>query len=170
MQCANEKRSFIFIILCRASYKALALETHLQSIPSLPIGTARASDSLRETTTFAESTMLPAGRSEATLFAVFVHWLAHPIHSRITTDSLMERIDADYLKVLVRRVLRHPVGIEHDERLDPLADTTFGYGLMITSRFQLVNTVIAWFAISSTLRHLTLAATATDTSAVDDKP
>ena len=47
---------------------------------------------------------------------------AHPVDLGVTGDGLVVGVDHDHLKVLVGRVLAHPVGVEHAQSLESAAD------------------------------------------------
>ena len=44
---------------------------------------------------------------------MFVYWLANPLSVWVASDSLVEGVDEDDVKVLVRGILSNPVAVQH---------------------------------------------------------
>jgi len=75
-----------------------------------------------------------------------VHGFDDPIDAGITADGFVLRVHEDDLKVLVRRVLIDPVGVEHAQVGTAAADALFGSGFEGALVFQLVDPLVGWFA------------------------
>lgn len=73
-------------------------------------------------------------------------WVDDPVDARITTDSLMLRIDEDDFEVLVSRVLVDPVGVEDAEIGAAATDTLFGGGSEGALVLELVHTLVGGLA------------------------
>lgn len=96
---------------------------HLHSVGALPAGTARSTNRLAVAMALSKTSGLAIGRGEATHFTVLGDWLADPLDFWITTNGLVEWIHADDLVVLVRRVLGHPVAVQHTQCLAATSNT-----------------------------------------------
>lgn len=160
-----------------------------EGVVALP-GLSAASTSLVVTVTLVETAGALAGGGKATGLAVFVDGVDDPVDAGIAADGLVLGVDKDNLVVLVGRVLVDPVGVEDAEVGAAAADTLLGGGLEGALVLELVHTLIGGLAclyvlatelasiansvggekrtIGGTLRDGLLAATATDTDAVDD--
>lgn len=109
-----------------------------------------------------------------------------PVDAGILADGLVLRVDENDLVVLVCRILVDPVGAEDTQIGAAATDTLFGGGLERALVLQLIDTLVGGLAcvilsvyrflpssrlihtVGSTLGRGSLAATTTDTHAVDD--
>ena len=89
----------------------------------LPVGVSRPSDGLRKRMALAQASRLAAGRGEASQLAVLHHCATHPVDLGVTTDRVVARVNHDHFIELVRRVLGHPVAVEHAKRRDLAASS-----------------------------------------------
>jgi len=121
-----------------------------------------------EFVSLAQTTRFLASCSKATSFPVLVHWLDNPVDSWITSDDSVLWIDEDDFEVFVRRILIDPVGIENSKIGTSPANALFSSGFEGSLVFELVHTLVCWFAICCTLRDWLLTTTSADTNAVDD--
>lgn len=115
-----------------------------------------------------ETTRLLASCGETTALAVLVDCVDDPVDAWVAADGLVLWVDHDDLEVLVGGVLVDPVGVEDAEIGAAAADTLFGGGAEGSLVLQLVDTLVGWLAVGSTLWRRSLAATAADANAVDD--
>ena len=149
------------------------LRTHLSVAPeregvvALP-GLSATTTSVVVAVALVETTGLLASGGEATRLAVLVNGLDDPVDARIAANCLVLWVDEDDLEVLVGRILVDPVGVEDTKIGAAAADTLLSGGTERALVFQLVDTLVGWLAIGSTLWRGSLAATTADTDAVDD--
>lgn len=90
----------------------LSVPLQVESIVPLP-RLSSASSCLVVSVALAKTPRLLASCCKATRFAMLVYWLHDPVDARVTTNSLVLRIDENDLEILVSRVLVDPVGIEN---------------------------------------------------------
>jgi hypothetical protein len=114
-----------------------------------------------------------------------VDWVDDPVDSGVLADGLVLGVDKDNLVVLVRRVLVDPVGVQDTKIGAAATNTLFSGGLERSLVLELVDTLVGGLAcrlcqisgsisapasrtVGSTLGRRSLAATTTNTHAVDD--
>ena len=97
--------------------------TQTEGIPSLPVGTTRATSCFVEQMTLAKTTRAATSRGKAAHLTVLVHWSADPVGLGVTTDGFVEGVDQDHLKELVGGVLTHPVGAQDTQTSTATANT-----------------------------------------------
>ncbi|KAJ0003733.1 hypothetical protein NQD34_008831, partial [Periophthalmus magnuspinnatus] len=68
-----------------------------------------------ELVALAQATALLSCRCETAHLPVLVHGLCDPLGVGVTSDGLVEGVDQDHLKELVRGVLTHPVRVQHTQ-------------------------------------------------------
>ena len=119
--------------------------------------------------TLADSTVLLASGGKATGFTVLVDRCTDPVHSSVTTDGLVGRINQNDLKVLVGSVLRDPVRVEDSQVGAFASDSLFGNRLGRSLKFELVHTLVNGLAVGGTLGGHSLAVTSSNTDSVDNK-
>ncbi len=118
--------------------------------------------------TLALTTGLFAGGGKTTALATLVNGLGDPVDPRITTDSLVLRVNGDDLKVLVNTVLVDPVAVQ-DAQVGTLASNTLlGSGTKRTLVLEVVDTLTNGLTESGTLGDGLLAVTTTNADTVDD--
>jgi hypothetical protein len=120
------------------------------------------------TVALVETTRSLASSSEAAGLAVLVDGVDNPVDAGILADGLVLGVNEDDLVVLVGRVLVDPVGVEDAEVSAAAADTLLSGGLERTLVLELVHSLVGGLAIGGALGDRLLAATTTDTHAVDD--
>ena len=106
----------------------------------------------------AESPVLLARGGESAQLAVFVRRVADPVDSRVVPDARVARVHHDHLEILVLRVLRHPIRVEHAHVARLPRGTLFGDTLQVTCRLELRNTLVHGLSIHNTLRDRALPA------------
>jgi hypothetical protein len=76
--------------------------------------------------------------------------LDDPIDARISTDGFVLWVHKNDFEVLVRRVLIDPVGVQNSQVGTTASDTFFSGGLKGALVFQLVDSLVGWFACITT--------------------
>ena len=87
----------------------LTLPVHLDPVDSLPVGLPGSTDGLGVSVSLAQSSGFPVGRGKTTHFPVLGNRLADPLDFWVTSDGLVEGINADDLEELVGGILTDPV-------------------------------------------------------------
>ena len=75
-----------------------------------------------------------------------VNRIDDPVYSRVTANSCMLWVDKDYFKILVRRVLVDPVGVQDSEICAAAANALFGCRPERSLVLELVDTLIGGLA------------------------
>lgn len=119
--------------------------------------------------TLAQATAGAAGGGEAAHLTVLVHWLDDPVDAWVTADGLVLGVDQDDLKVLVGRVLVHPVRVEDSQVAAPPSNALLSNRAKVAGKLQLVDAMVLGLSVHDTLAVLALAATTTHGNTVDDK-
>ena len=96
--------------------------------------------------------MLATSTCESTKFAVLVDRLADPVDTRVVADGVVSGVHKDDLKVLVDRILIHPVGIENTKTATFSSHALLRQATKVTSRFQLCDTLVHGLSIHNTLQ------------------
>ena len=104
---------------------------HVYAVVLPPVGVSGAPNGFGESVALAESARLFVDRREATHFPVLVHRITNPLYLGVASDGLVERINADHLKVLVRAVLTHPVTVQHPQSLAAPANSLLWIDFLI---------------------------------------
>jgi hypothetical protein len=115
----------------------------------------------------AETTVLLASSGEGTKFAVLVDGIAKPVDAWVTADSLVSNINHDDLKVLVGRILAHPVGVEDAETTALAASTFLSNRAEGALKLELVDTHVGWLTHGGTLWYWALATTTLNSNTVN---
>lgn len=87
----------------------LTISSKGKSVSSLPVSTSGTTDDLGVSVSFADSSVLATSGCESSQFTMFVHGVAYPVESGVTSDCLVCWVDTDNLVVFVYGVLSHPV-------------------------------------------------------------
>ena len=116
----------------------------------------------------AESPVLLAGRGEAAELSVLVGGVADPVHARVVPDGGVGGVDEDDLKVLVGRVLVHPVRVENAEAAALSSDLLLGSGLGVPLGLQLGDTLVDRLSVDDSLGHGPLPSSPSYSRPVDD--
>ena len=118
--------------------------------------------------TLALTSRLLSGCGKTTAFATFVNRLCDPVDTRITTNSLVLRINSDHFKVLVNTILVDPVGVEDSQVAALAANTFLSSGTERTLVLEVVDTLTNRLTVSGTLGDRLLAVTTSDTDTVNN--
>ena len=134
-----------------------------------PVSVSRATNSLGEAMTLAKTTGFAVGGGLASHFSVLMNWVHDPLDVRISADRLVCRVDTDNLIVAECTVLTNPIGVQHTQSATPPTATFLSNCLGGPLVFKLIDTMICWLAICSSLRNGTLATTTTNSYSEDAK-
>jgi hypothetical protein len=93
--------------------------------------------------------------------------IANPVDSGILADGLVEGVYQDNFKKFENSILCNPVGIEDAQITTPAPHSFLGNTAKITSKLQLIHSLVGGLAIHSTLGHLSLPTTTANTSPID---
>jgi len=96
-------------------------------------------------------------------------WSGDPVDSRITSDSLVERIDEDDFIVLECGVLIDPIRVENSQVSAFSSDSFFGNTSDVSSEFELVDSLILGLSHGLSLSDGSLSASSSDSDSVDDE-
>lgn len=73
-------------------------------------------------------------------------WVDDPVDARVAADSFVLGVYQYDLEVLVRRILVDPIRIKHPKIGTTASDTLLGGRFEGPLIFELVDTLIGWFA------------------------
>ena len=111
----------------------------------LPICTMRTTLDLVVQMTFPYSTILSSNCSKTSELPVFVDRLAYPVDPRVTTDSLVLRVDHDHLEEFEGGILGYPVGAKNTKSTTVASCSFLKYkGNKEFHRTYLVTQTILW--------------------------
>ena len=110
-----------------------------------------------------------SGGSQTSGFSVLVHWVDNPVVSGISSNSLVRWVDQDHLVVLVGGVLVDPVRVQNSQVGSTTTNSLFGGGSQRSLVLQVLNTLVGWLTISSTLWNWSLSTTSSNSDSVDDE-
>lgn len=130
---------------------------------------ATASLGVVEQVTLVDTSGLLANRSETSGLSSLVDWVDNPVVSWVSSDRIVRWINQDNLKVLVGGVLVNPVGVQDSQVRSTTADSLLSSGSQGSLVLQLVNTLVGWLTVSSTLWSRSLSATSSDSDSEDDE-
>jgi len=114
-----------------------------------------------------KTTVVLTGGGKASSLTVLVNRVDNPVDARIVSDSNVGRIHKDHLKVLVGGILVDPVRVQHSHVHGVSTSTLLGNTAKVTSKLDLVNTLVLWLTEHNTLGVGSLAATTTNGNAED---
>ena len=113
-----------------------------------------------------EAAVLLARAGESPELPVLVLGVADPVHSRVVADGSVLWVHEDDLKVLVARVLVHPVRVKDAEPSALAADLLLGPSLAVPLWLQLGDTLVHGLSVHDSLRDWLLPSTAPDAGPV----
>lgn len=119
--------------------------------------------------TLVDTSGLLTSGCQASGLTVLVNRVADPVVVRIPSDSLVGWVDQNDLVVLVGGVLVDPVGVQ-----DPQVGSTTTNSLLSNSsqrslELQLIDTLVGWLTVGSTLWNRSLSVTTSNSDSVDNK-
>lgn len=107
--------------------------------------------------------------SQTSSFTVLVNRVADPVVTSISSDGLVRWINKDDFEVLVGRILVNPVRVQNSQVSSTTTDSFFSSGSQSSLVFQLVNTLVGWLTVSSTLWNRSLSVTTSNSDTVDNE-
>ncbi len=113
-----------------------------------------------------ETSVFLACRGESTEFPVLVDRIADPVDSWVISDGGMCRVNQDYLKVLVSRILIEPVRIHNPESTQLSSCTLLCHRPLAALELELGNSLVSGLTIHDTLGNRPLATTSPNTDTV----
>lgn len=137
-----------------------------QSVVLLPSVTTT-SLGLGEQVTLVDTSGLLAGSGKTSGLSVLVHWVDDPVVSCVSSDSVVRWVHQNDLVVLVSGVLVDPVRVQHSQVTSSSTNSLLGgnsQGLLV---LELLNTLVGWLTVSSTLWNRSLSATSSDSNTED---
>jgi hypothetical protein len=112
--------------------------------------------------------VLLTGGGKTTALSVLVDRLDNPVDAGIVSDGSVVRIDKDDFEVLVSSILVDPVGVQDSQVASDAANAFLGNTAQVANKLELVDTLVLWLTVDNTLWVWSLAATTTDSNAVDN--
>ena len=107
----------------------------------------------------AQTSVVLAGRGQASALAVLVHRVHDPVDTGIVSDTRMLGIHADDLEILVGGILVNPVRVQHTQIGCVATGAFLGNRTNVTSKLELVDTLVFGLTMDNTLLVDALAAT-----------
>ena len=147
---------------------AVAAVRDVALLPAQPVPAERGSlDLVGLVAARAKTASLAAGGGKPAKLAVLVDSGADPVHLRVVADDNVGRVDENDLEVFVRRVLVHPVAVEHAEVAADAADALFCERAKVAGELQLRDTLVLRLTEDDALPVRALAAAAAHCCHVD---
>lgn len=122
-----------------------------------------------EQVSLVDTSGLLAGSSKTSGLSVLVHRVDDPVVSWVSSDSVVRWIHQNDLVVLVGGVLVDPVGVQHSQVASSSTNSLLGgdsQGLLV---LQLLDTLVGWLTVSSTLWNRSLSATSSHSNTEDNE-
>lgn len=107
--------------------------------------------------------------SQASVFSVLVDWVTDPVVSSIVSDGIVGWVNKNDFVVLVGGVFIDPVGVQDSQVGCSSADSFFSSDSKRLLVLQMVDTLVGWLTVSSTLWNRSLSVTSSDSDSVNDK-
>lgn len=139
-----------------------------QSVVLLPSVTTT-SLGLGEQVTLVDTSGLLSSSSKTSGLSVLVHRVDDPVVSWVSSDGVVRWVHQDDFVVLVGGVLVDPVGVQHSQVAGSSTNSLLGgdsQGLLV---LQLLDTLVGWLTVSSTLWNRSLSTTSSDSNTEDNK-
>lgn len=138
-----------------------------QGVSSHPARSPRTTDALvRAVALLRHATSVTTSGSQTAALTVLVHGVHDPVDRRVVADRVVARVHQNHLVVLVRRVLVHPVAVQHAQVRAHATHTALGDHTQVASVLQLVDTLVLGLAVHNTLGVGSLASSTADGNAV----
>lgn len=122
-----------------------------------------------EQVTLVDTSGLLAGSGKTSGLSVLVHRVDDPVVSWVSSDGIVRWVHQNDLVVLVGGVLVDPVGVQHSQVAGSSANSLLGGDSQRLLVLQLLNTLVGWLTVSSTLWNRSLSATSSDSNTEDDE-
>ena len=124
---------------------------------------------LGEQVTLVDTSGLLTSSSKTSSFSVLVNWVDDPVVSSVSSDGVVRWVHQDDFVVLVGGVLVDPVRVQHSQVGSSSTNSLFGGNSQRLLVLQLLNTLVGWLTVSSTLWNRSLSATSSDSDTEDDE-
>lgn len=124
---------------------------------------------LGEQVTLVDTSGLLTSSSKTSSFSVLVNWVDDPVVSSVSSDGVVRWVHQDDFVVLVGGVLVDPVRVQHSQVGSSSTNSLFGGNSQRLLVLQLLNTLVSWLTVSSTLWNRSLSATSSDSDTEDDE-
>ncbi|KAH3665931.1 hypothetical protein OGAPHI_004120 [Ogataea philodendri] len=122
---------------------------------------------LVEQVTLLDTSGLLSNSSKTSGFSVLVDRVGDPVVSSVSSDGLVLWVNTNDLVVLVGRVLVDPVRVQDSQVSSLSTNSLLGSGSQRLLVLQLVDTLVGWLTVSSTLWNRSLSATSSDSDSED---
>lgn len=152
----------------RRGLRLLSVSPQGQGVVSLP-GLSSAGLGVGVSVTLVDTSGLLTSGSQTSSLTVLVDWVTDPVVTSISSDSLVGWVDKDNFEVLVSRVLVNPVGVQNSQVGSTTTNSLFGSSSQGSLVLQLVDTLVGWLTVSSTLWNRSLSVTTSNSDTVDDE-
>lgn len=107
--------------------------------------------------------------SQASVFSVLVDWVTDPVVSSIVSDGIVGWVNKNDFVVLVGGVFIDPVRVQDSQVGCSSTDSFFSSDSKRLLVLQMVDTLVGWLTVSSTLWNRSLSVTSSDSDSVNDK-
>lgn len=119
--------------------------------------------------TLVDTSGLLSSRGKTSVLSVLVDRVDDPVVSWVSSDGNVGWVHQDNLEVLVGGVLVNPVGVQHTQVGSSSANSLLGSDSQGSLVLQLLDTLVGWLTVSSTLWNRSLSATSSDSDTEDDE-
>ena len=119
--------------------------------------------------TLVDTSGLLTSGGQASSLSVLVDRVGDPVVGWVVSDGVVGWVDENDFEVLVGGVFVNPVGVEDSQVGGSSTDSFFGSDLQGLLVLQVVDTLVGWLTVSSTLWNRSLSVTSSDSNSVDDK-
>lgn len=124
---------------------------------------------LVEQVTLVDTSGLLTSGGQTSSFSVLVDRVSDPVVGWVVSDSVVGRINKDDFVVLVGGVFVDPVGVQDSQVGSSSTDSFFSSDLQGLLVLQVVDTLVGWLTVSSTLWNRSLSVTSSDSNSVDNE-
>lgn len=139
-----------------------------QSVVLLPSVTTT-SLGLGEQVSLVDTSGLLSGSGKTSGLSVLVHRVDDPVVSWVSSDGIVRWVHQDNLVVLVGGVLVNPVRVQNSQVTSSSTNSLLSSDSQRLLVLQLLDTLVGWLTVSSTLWHRSLSTTSSDSNTVDDE-
>ena len=145
----------------------LSVSAERERVETLPVRSPRATNALVGTVSLLHhATSMATSRGQSAALTVLHHRVHNPVDRRIVADRVVARVHQNHLVVLVRRVLVHPVAVQHTQVLAHTAHTALSDRTQIARVLQSVDTLVLGLSVHNTLGIGSLASSTTNSHTV----
>lgn len=113
-----------------------------------------------------ETAIVATSWGQTTQFTVLHVWLADPVDASIVADGVVHWVNEDDLVELVGGILVNPVAVQHTKVSTATSRTLLSNWAQVTSKLELVDTLVLWLSVNDTLWDWALTTTTTNANTV----